>query len=392
MSKNKLITKFKTFNKNRTFSTVKESSIFQKIKNLEFLNSFKTVLFLMLFVLFYYAFIAADRFVSEATINVRSTSNSIAASSVSGLASLLGSTAVSSEDLSYLKVYIHSLDMFKILDEKIKIRSLYEEQKKDIFFRIKQNSTQEQALKFYQERVKVITDTNGLLNLQVEGFTPEQAHQIALAILSESERFVNEISHKNAREQMIFAENELNNYKDRYKKAEQDLLAFQNKYGVFDPLKQAEAKIKLNAELEAQIASKEAELGALLSFVNENAPRVQALKAEIKALNEQLEKEKAKILGTSDDRLNELAAQFQELSFEAGFAKDAYLAALKSFETTRIETIRKIKQLVVVQSPTLPQDPLYPKKLYNIFTIFVVLSLIFGIVKLIKTIVEEHRY
>ena len=34
----------------------------------------------------------------------------------------------------------------------------------------------------------------------------------------------------------------------------------------------------------------------------------------------------------------------------------------------------------------------YPEKIYNILTIFLVLSLLYGIGRLIKDIVEEHKY
>lgn len=42
---------------------------------------------------------------------------------------------------------------------------------------------------------------------------------------------------------MQFAEEELLQFKKRYQKAKDELLAFQNKYGVFDPLKQAEGTL-----------------------------------------------------------------------------------------------------------------------------------------------------
>ncbi|MDE5925391.1 MAG: capsule biosynthesis protein, partial [Helicobacter sp.] len=83
---------------------------------------------------------------------------------------------------------------------------------------------------------------------------------------------------------------------------------------------------------------------------------------------------------------------FQDLTIEAQFAQYSYTVALASIETTRIESSRKIKQLVVIQNASEPQDPEYPKKIYNIITIFVLLSAIYGIVKLIAMIIEEHKY
>lgn len=365
----------------------------QKAKKIStILMSFNIVYILMIPVILYYLFIAADRYVSSITLSVRSMNSDIAP--VSGLASLVGINTGAREDVLFLQEYIHSLDMLKILDKDIYLKLLYQAQQKDPFFALSEESDQERFLKFYQDRVKVIfDDTSGLLKVDVEGFTPQDAQIIANAILKESEKFVNEVSHKAAREQMAFAEKELLKAKERLQNAKNNLLAFQARYGVFDPLKQAEAKASLTNTIESQIATKETELATMQSYLNENAPQIIMLKAEIEALKEQLNKETSKIVSSKNTkRLNDLAAKFQDLTIEAQFAQDAYTVALTSIETTRIESSRKIKQLVVIQGANEPQSPTYPRKLYNIITIFVILSVLYGIIKLITMIIEEHRY
>ncbi|EGD5906108.1 capsule biosynthesis protein [Campylobacter coli] len=367
------------------------NTFFSKIKDLSIFDSFKIVWILMIFVIIYYILIAADRYVSTITMSVKSTTGSTQAS---GVLSLLTATSNTSEDIKFLQGYIESLDMLKILDEKIHLKQLYDEQYIDLFYSLSSSSSIESYLKYYQSRVKVhVDDKTGLLNVEVEGFTPESAHLIAKTIMQESEKFINEISHKAAREQMSFAEEELVKYKERYQKAQNDLIAFQNKYGVFDPLKQAEAKAGLVTQLESDIAQREAKLLTMQSYMNDSAPEIVTLKAEIAALKKQLVKERSKISAdNSSQKLNDLAAKFQDLTIEAGFAQSAYEAALKAYESARIEALRKIKQLVIVQTPDVPQSAKYPEKIYNILTAFIVLSLIFGVVKFVKMIIEEHKY
>ncbi|EPQ6658831.1 capsule biosynthesis protein [Campylobacter coli] len=367
------------------------NTFFSKIKDLSIFDSFKIVWILMIFVIIYYILIAADRYVSTITMSVKSTTGSTQAS---GVLSLLTATSNTNEDIKFLQGYIESLDMLKILDEKIHLKKLYNEQYIDLFFSLSSSSSIESYLKYYQSRVKVhVDDKTGLLNVEVEGFTPESAHLIAKTIMQESEKFINEISHKAAREQMSFAEEELVKYKERYQKAQNDLIAFQNKYGVFDPLKQAEAKAGLVTQLESDIAQREAKLLTMQSYMNDHAPEIVTLKAEITALKKQLVKERSKISAdNSSQKLNDLAAKFQDLTIEAGFAQSAYEAALKAYESARIEALRKIKQLVIVQTPDVPQSAKYPEKIYNILTAFIVLSLIFGVIKFVKMIIEEHKY
>ncbi|WP_439098259.1 capsule biosynthesis protein [Campylobacter devanensis] len=365
----------------------------QHKERLNRLDSFKTVIYIMIAVIFYYTFIAADRYVSEVSLSVKSTDGS-SPISLSGIESLVGVASSSTEDIKLLQEYIKSFDMLQKLDEKINLRSLYEKQKIDLFFRIYSSTSKESYLKYYRDRIHILfDDTTGLLNVAVEGFSPEDARNISAAILEECERFINEISHNIAREQLRFAQGELESAKQKYKDAKNELLAFQNEYGVFDPQSLAKTKAGFITEIELQISKKETELNTMRSYLNDNAPEIAALKAELRAHKEQLEKERRKVASNaSQDKLNDVVAQFEALYLNLSFAEDVYKTAITAVETTRIEIGRKAKQVVVIQSPYVPDSAAYPNKIYNIITIFVILTLIFGVVRLVRAIIDEHRY
>ena len=359
---------------------------------IKMVSSFKIVLLLMLFVVVYYYTIAADRYVSEISLGVQSSNSG--SSKADALASLIGAPPSSKEDVMHVKEYIHSLDMLNILNEKIKLREIYEKQTLDLFFRLYSSMNQESFHNYYKNRVELKYDEiTGLLKVKVQGFESQDAQFIAQEILIEVDRFINELSHKISREQMGFAEDELLKAKERYQEAKSELITFQNKYGMFDPKVQAEAKAKLSIEIDSKIAQKETELATMLSYLNETAPQVVALKSEIVALKDQLVKESSKVASTeSKSKLNELASKYQDLTIEAGFSEDAYKIALTAVEQNRIEANKKAKQLLVIQKPSLPESAVYPEKIYNILTIFLVLSLLYGIGRLIKEIIEEHKY
>ena len=365
----------------------------QHKERLNRLDSFKTVIYIMIVVIFYYTFIAADRYASNVSLSVKSTDGS-SPISLSGIESLVGVASSSTEDIKLLREYIKSFDMLQKLDEKINLRSLYEKQKIDLFFRIYSSTSKESYLKYYRDRIHILfDDATGLLNVAVESFSPEDARIISAAILEESERFINEISHNIAREQLRFAQGELESAKQKYKDAKNELLAFQNEYGVFDPQSLAKTKAGFITEIELQISKKETELNTMRSYLNDNAPEIVALKAELRAHKEQLEKEKSKVASNaSQDKLNDVVAQFEALYLNLSFAEDVYKTAITAVETTRIEIGRKAKQVVVIQSPYVPDSAAYPNKMYNIITIFVILTLIFGVVRLVRAIIDEHRY
>lgn len=340
----------------------------------------------------YYAVFAADRYVSESIISVRQSGDASAAA-VSGIATLLaGASPQSREETLYLKEYIHSLDMLKYLDAKLDLRRAYGAEKLDLIYRLWGGTSQEWFLTYYRNRVEVLfDDVTGLLTVRVEGFEPDFARAVNAEVLAQSERFVNEISHRLAREQMAFAEGELRRSSERLSGAKLKLMAFQNRHGVFDPMAQAQAQATLGGQLQAEITRKEAELKALLGYMQENAPQVVGLRNEIAALKSQIQVEGQKLTSAQGNRLNALAVEFQGLVMEAGFAEEAYKAALTAVETTRIEASRKIKNLVVIETPAKPDIAIYPRRIYNLITLLVAAVMIYGITRLVVATIKDHR-
>ena len=73
------------------------------------------------------------------------------------------------------------------------------------------------------------------------------------------------------------------------------------------------------------------------------------------------------------------------------FAKEVYKQTLISQEETKIEVTQKSKHLLLVAKPTLPDNYSYPNKLWDIFTLFVLLGLLYSIIMAIVSIIENHR-
>jgi capsular polysaccharide transport system permease protein len=341
----------------------------------------------------YFLLIAADRYVSESTVALQQSGND--ASALPGAALLLaGINPPSREETLYLKQYIHSLGLLQQLDAKLKLRAHYEAQKLDVFARLWGSASQETFLDYYRKRVEVSMDElSATLTVRVQGFDPTFAHQLNQAILDESERFVNEMSHKLAREKLGFADTELARAGEKLQQAKTELLAFQAKNRLLDPTVQAQASGAMVAELQASITKSEAELRVLRSFLNEGSFQVKALRSQIDATRAQLETERARGTGSGrgGDRLGALAIEFEGLKTKAEFGLDAYKLALGAVENARIDATRKLKNLVVIEPATLPQTAEYPRRLYNLATLLVVCLLLYGIVRLVIATIREHQ-
>jgi len=355
---------------------------------------FRLVLIVLPMLLYagYLGLIAADRFVSDSVVSVRQDNGS--ASEVPGAAMLLaGFGSPSHTDTLYLREYMHSQNLILKLEDRLSLRAHFAAAGADYPFKLSAHASTEDFVSYFRDRVEVIYDDRAsLLHLRVQGFAPAFSQQLNQAILDASEQFVNEASHRIARERLRFADGELERAGQRLKSARADLLAFQNKHQLLDPMLAAQASGVLSNELEASRSRLEAELNGLLGFLNEGAYQVKALRGQIAALNQQIRAEQSRATtgGKQGARLNQLALEFQGLELQASFAGDAYKLALGAVENARIDATRKIKSLVVVEPPSLPETAEYPRVIYNLATLFAVCVLLYAVVRLVVATIREH--
>lgn len=344
--------------------------------------------------LFYLTFISKDRYISTAQITVKKPSD--ATSSALNIGLLMGSSTPSStEDVLYLKSYILSTGMLNAIDKELNLKQAFSESGLDILNGLPRDLTKESYLRFYQDHVKVsIDEKTGLLNIETDAFTPEFALKFNQAILKESERFINELSHKIVQEQLSFAEQQVQEAFIKLNHSKQAVLDYQNKYGLLDPLSQAEAASKMITEMEGQKVQLETQLRNQLTFLKENTPQVTSTKNALNSLNQQIEQERAKVAapkGPNNIQLNELAAQYQLIKGQLDFDASVYKTALSAAEKTRIETAQKLKILSVVIAPQQAEEAEYPHRIYILFSLLLSCLLLFGTIKLILAVIEDHR-
>jgi capsular polysaccharide transport system permease protein len=349
------------------------------------------VLPMLLYALYLWV-VAADRYVSESVIAVHQDRGE--GGVIPGAAMLLaGLGSGSHQDTLYVREFVHSQDLLLRLDAKLKLREHFSDAGADLPYRLGANASLERFVGYYRSRVNVLYDDRaGLLRLRVEGFAPDFAQRLNQAILEESERFVNESSHRIARERLGFAEGELKLAEQRLLAARNSVLAFQNKNQLLDPTLQAQASGTLAAELEATRARLEAELNGLRSFLNEDAYPVKALRSRIDAIDKQIQSERTRATRGSErgPKLSQMALDFQGLQMQAEFAGEAYKLALAAVENARIEATRKIKSLIVVEPPSRPQTAEFPNVVYNLATLFAICMLLYAIARLVLATIREH--
>ena len=137
--------------------------------------------------------------------------------------------------------------------------------------------------------------------------------------------------------------------------------------------------------------NQQAELKQLSSYMRDTAPAVISVQARVDALTKQLQQEKAKLTGLDNNAMNEVTAGYMDVQTQATLAMDLYKTGLISLEQARVEAYRKLKHLLVITQPTLAEDAEYPRRLYNLATIGVLLCLFYGLVVMGLATLREHQ-
>lgn len=339
----------------------------------------------------YWSIIASDRYVSDA--NVVLESPQLGAPTLNFQSLMTGPMGAGRGDMLLLRDYLLSVDMLRILQNELNIREHYSQSHIDWLSRLDDADLPIEKLhKYFLKRVEVELDEYAqVLRVRVQAFDPNMAQLIAQQMLSAGESHMNEMGRRLAEEQMRFLEVQVEQLQDRLNVSIQELLDYQNESGLVSPQGTLESISAVVANLEAQVSTLSARRAAMLSFQSPRSPEVLRIESEIKAINDQIIRERGRIAQASGDALNVLTSEYQALELRLQFARESYSAALMALENTRIEVARKLKQVSVLQSPTFPEYSVEPRRVYNI-TVFAILTLLAVLIThMMILIVRDHK-
>lgn len=353
------------------------------------LGSFALVILASTVVIIYFSLMASPRYVSQTQFIVKqSGTNELP---LLGLAAI-GTASPSMRDALILQEYIQSAEMALALNKQLNLKRHYQNTLWDPVSRLDEQSTKEDFIQYYQAHLKVHYDElSEILTVELQGYTPEFALKLTQALLIICEQFINQLGEKMANQQMQYAEEEVNRAYEKLKVEQIKLINFQDNSKLYNPEQQSNALLEAMNQLASQIMTKQAELKSLSAYMRSDASEIIAKQYQIDALELQLQQEKQKLIQPNQPSLNKVSLNFKEIELNTRLATDLYQSSLASLERIRTEAFKKLKHLLVVEQPRMAQDSLYPKRLYNIMTWFVVLLLIYLIGRLIIAIVKEHK-
>ena len=353
------------------------------------LGSFQWVIACFAIAVIYFGLIASDRYVSRAELVVKQADQ---IKMLPDALSMLGLGGSNHQDILLIQDYLKSADLLDKLDKELGLKAHYQSHKVDYFSRLPENVSREEFLKYYREHMSLhLDELSGVLTIELQAFDPAYGQRVVGVMLKESEGFINRLGHQVALEQLAFVEKEVDRAYQRVQSEKAKVLEFQNSHHLISPESTSKARLGVVSQIEGELARQQAQLKQLQSYMKATAPAVVSVQSRVEALTQQLAQEQGRLTGEDKDAMNEVTARYVDVQTQATLAADLYKTGLISLEQAKVEAYRKLKHLLVISQPTLAEDAEYPRRLYNLATIGVLLCLFYGLIVMGLATLREHQ-
>ncbi len=369
------------------------------------LPSWRTLSFLLVVLLptaaatIYYLAIAADQYVAEFRMSLRSADTP----RIEPLVLFGGSAAqpTAAAESQIVTQFIGSRAIVDELDPRLDLRRLFSSPEADWWTRLSLPASIERLVYCWQYHVDPFYDTStGTIVVRVRAFTPDDSLRLAQAIVASSERLINDLSARARQDTLQYSQADVAAAEARLEKALAAIRDFRNKEGLIDPGKAADQNSLLATKLRDDQLKANSELATLKTYLRDDSPAVQVLKARIRSLETQQRALGREMTASPPPQtaapLAVAPARAQQLDSDEAVdavrivAEAAYLHALESLDRARDAANQQHIYIESFVPPSLPQSSLYPRRWLSIATAALVAFAVWAIGSLAAQSVREH--
>ncbi|HVG49731.1 MAG TPA: capsule biosynthesis protein [Rubellimicrobium sp.] len=320
---------------------------------------------------------ASPRYASSVGFSVRTEEGTSAIDALGGMIAL-GAGGSSSSDTDILYRYIQSQEIVRAIDEKLDLRAMWSkgDPSRDPVFAYHAPGTIEDLVDYWARMVSVYNDTGtGLLDVEVQAFTPADAQAISQAIYEQSQKLINDLSDIALADKTELARQELNEAIERLKDARAGVTQFRNLNQIVDPSASIQSQMGLQARLEEQLAQTLIELDLLRQTASDDDPRVEQALDRVDVIQARIADERAKLglgRGTNGEEapapnpeseaFANLLGDYERLQVDQEFAQQAYIAAMATYDSALAEGRQQSRYLAAHVEPTLAERADYPQR------------------------------
>ncbi len=316
-------------------------------------------------------------------------------------AMLMGKTSSTTQDSKILELYIRSFEMFTFIDKKFNIARLYASENIDPYQRLYKNAifpkyqiNNKNLLKKYNDNLFIVyDDPSSTLTISFVHTDPKIAKEILESIIKHSDEVINKFAKENAKVALHFIEKQRNDNKQAFITSIEKLIQYQNKNYTIDPNLDVERKNTILANLEFELVKNEVEYNSKIKTYNPNGVEMKMLKATIENIKRSIKRIKTQMVGetSNENELNTNVFDFELLKSNMEFSKEVYRQTLINQEELKIEVSQNAKHLIIISKPTLADSYSYPNKVWDIFTLSIILVFMYSIIVTIIAIIKDHK-
>lgn len=340
----------------------------------------------------YYYGIATDRYVSEAKFMVRG----VTGRHIGGLAALFRTFGIAraEDDAFAVHSYMMSLDATQALESQLGLKAMFSRPRIDVLSRYPRpwrSDSAESLFDFYQDRISLTySPAQGISTLRVDAWAPDDAQQIAAALLQLSEALINRMNKRANTDSLANAESERDRAEKLVLTTQNEITLFRNRELLLDPSLASLKTLDLIGRLSVELAQTRTAL-AETTASSPASPALQGLQVRIRALQDQIASERGNIVGT-DTALAEKISEYERLVLRREFAERNLAAASSAVENARQEARRQQIYIETIVAPARADEPTQPRRLRSIASVFVLGFALYSMLWLVISGAREHSH
>jgi len=333
-----------------------------------------------LLVWFYAAVIATPAYVCNYEITYQSYQPSAPLGS-GPTQTTFGSNSSDSVDYGTLLCqYISSSQLAEQMDQQMGLRHYYSRRHIDWFSRLNRHATQSQLLAYWQSNVVASEGFGGYITVSVTGYDPQFTLALSQNIYKAANQMMDRLTAEADAAQVNAASRQLIQANAALQAANDQLTAFRNAHGDFDPNYVATSLDTIIGSLEAQLANLRAQMVQAQANLQPNSSQIVKLKLQISGLESQISMERQHLAAQNDNAsYSNLVTQYQTLLSNQSLATTNDQAAQQGLIMAQAVSDQKQNYVVDFVPPYVPQQPTEPRPLIDMFTTFLACICIYGI-------------
>lgn len=340
-----------------------------------------------------YNILATDRFAATSSFVVRSASTSGDGGMLESLAGTVSAGSTKS-DSYIIRHFIESPDLVRMIDEEFGFHALFGASRADVVQRLQPWASFEDKVSYWGRRAfSTYDNTSGILTLEVQAYSPQDAKAVADFVMARIEELVNDLTLTARTSSYEFARAELKAAEDELREAHNRMKAFRIENNIIDPEVSSQQDNLAIHELNLQISEQKVQLDGLLSSVAVEGPNVAALRRRIASLERQRDSLMQEVgpNGLPVASNVEILTEYAELEFEVELAANRYQSLREAEEAARQDAKHEQRYLATFTTPYLADRAEYPRRVLNILLALLAFSVLWAIGRFVVQMIRDHN-